>query len=136
MKTKLQKKLAIAAPRLCVSTTWEHDSDCKFRETFQNRPKERPENWQCWQSTVSARVIFFGELIEGCAYLGGTWEKYGDHPHRTNPTISGYEPQKTEEALEELRKLLVHAGAKTSTEGTALLIQIVYALREVCHKQP
>lgn len=133
MKTKLQKKLAIAAPNLCVSTIWEHDDDCSFRETFQDRPKERPEDWQCWQSTVVVQAIYRGELIEGCAYLGGTWEKYGDSPHRTNPTIGGFEPQKTEEALLELRQQLLYR--KAQDHGGELLNQIAHAVQR-CQKQP
>lgn len=66
---------------------------------------EDPDDWQAWQSEVSASAIIDGEMVTASAYLGGTWEKAGDHPETSNPDISGYEPGMTAEALDELLTL-------------------------------
>jgi hypothetical protein len=47
-------------------------------------------------------VIQGGEEDSAFASLGGPWEKAGDLPEESNPDISGYEPDMTREALEEL----------------------------------
>lgn len=106
MKTNLQKHLATLAPSVSIVTLWEHDPDSRFSElaapgcAFEN---EDPEDWEAWQSEVRASAIVSGETLTGSAYLGGTWERYGDDPAVTNPEISGYELQMTVEALEDLR---------------------------------
>lgn len=66
---------------------------------------EDPDDWQAWQSEVSASAIINGEEVSASAYLGGTWEKATDHPETSNPDISGYEPDMTAEALGELLTL-------------------------------
>jgi hypothetical protein len=106
MKTQLQKKLALVAPDINIETLWEHDSDCRF-EDEDGLEGENPNDWQCWQSEVKASIIVGGQLVTGSAYLGGTWEKYEDHPSKSNPDISGYENQMTEEALGELSKAVL-----------------------------
>lgn len=111
MKTALQKQLAKVAPSLCILTLWEHDQDASSEWRELSKPGncfegEDPEDWQAWQSEVRATCIYDGEEITGSAYLGGTWEKAGDDPAESNPEISGYEPQMTAEALEELAKNL------------------------------
>lgn len=105
MKTELQKQLAKIAPSICIQTLWEHDHDCRdIRKDCDGFDDEDPDDWQAWQSEVRATCIHEGEEITGSAYLGGTWEKAGDHPETSNPEISGYEHQMTVEALEELAK--------------------------------
>ena len=93
MKTELQKQLAIIAPSISIRTRWSLDW---------TEPTEDQENWTAWQSETTARIILQGEEIVGRATLGGTFEKNGDDPNITNPTISGYENQMTVEALSEL----------------------------------
>ena len=103
MKTELQKQLATIAPSISISTAWEHDPDLRdIREGCDGFDDENPEDWQAWQSRITAKTIIQGEEIEGNAYLGETWERAGDNPHESNPTISGYENQMTLEALHEL----------------------------------
>lgn len=107
MKTQLQKELAKIAPSISIETIWEHDIDhgpvskecCGFDES-------EDDDWQCWQSEIRATTIQNGDEVSGSAYLGGTYEKYGDNPATSNPEISGYEPQMTEEALEDLLPLI------------------------------
>lgn len=41
-------------------------------------------------------------MIAGEDYLGGTWERYGDDPRKSNPEISGYFPRMAREALSTL----------------------------------
>lgn len=106
MKTPLQSRLTTIAPSISIVTLWEHDPDAQFSEltapgcAFEN---EDPDDWTAWQSEIRATAIIGGEEITGSAYLGGTWEKYGDNPAVSNPEISGYENQMTQEALTELR---------------------------------
>jgi len=103
MKTKLQKQLATIAPSISISTAWEPDPDFEdIRKDCDGFDDENPEDWQAWQSKITAKTITQGEEVEGNASLGGTWERVGDNPHESNPTISGYEPQMTIEALHEL----------------------------------
>ena len=104
MKTKLQTQLASIAPMVDVHTLWSLDYDDKFDGPYNKDWTEglNPKDWKCWQSEVRASIIKNGELVSGSSYLGGTWEKSGSKPHISNPEISGYEPQMTEEALEEL----------------------------------
>jgi len=104
MKSELQKKLALVAPAVHIETIWEHDPDERWSDPLNKdwTEGEDPDDWQAWQSEVRATAIHQGELLTGSGYLGGTWEKFGDNPYKTNPEISGYESQKTEEALGEL----------------------------------
>ena len=103
MKTELQKELAKICPSISISTIWEHDPEhMDIRDDCDGFDDEDPDDWQAWQSNVRAVAIVDGEEIEGNAYLGGTWEKADDVPEESNPTISGYEPSMTKEALEEL----------------------------------
>jgi hypothetical protein len=102
-KTDLQKKLATIAPYVSIRTIWEHDEECRdIRKECDGMDDEDPNDWQAWQSEVRATVIQEGEEVSASAYLGGTWEKAGDTPEESNPDISGYEPDMTREALEEL----------------------------------
>ena len=103
MKTEIQKKLAAIAPNITVETLWSYDHDLyDIRDECDGFDDENPDDWQAWQSEIRATVIQDGEEEVGSAYLGGTWEKAGDEPSKTNPTISGYEPQMIGEALLEL----------------------------------
>jgi hypothetical protein len=104
MKTKLQMHLAAIAPSISIETIWSHDDSESFADPINKdwTKGEDEDDWQCWQSEIRASVIVNGEVVTGSAYMGGTWEKYGDDPHVSNPEISGYEDQMTVEALEEL----------------------------------
>ena len=103
MQTELQKTLAKIAPNISIKTIWGHDADHHdIRDDCDGFEVENPEDWQAWQSEIRAACICEGREIIGSAYLGGTWEKAGDNPAISNPEISGYELQMTEEALREL----------------------------------
>ena len=107
MKSELQRALSKIAPYIAIETIWEHDPDCRDpRKECDGFDDEDPEDWQAWQSEVRATAICDGEELTGSDYLGGTWEKAEAIPEESNPTISGYEPQMTAEALEELQKKL------------------------------
>ena len=102
-KTELQKALAKIAPHIAIRTIWEHDQDSgPISKECDGFTPDQDDEWQAWQSNVQAVAIVDGGQIEGNAYLGGTFEKFGDVPEESNPEISGYENQKTVEALEEL----------------------------------
>jgi hypothetical protein len=127
MKTELQKRLAIVAPSICIRTIWEHDADSRFDELtapgccFEN---ESPEDWEAWQSEIECTAILESEEITGSAYLGGTWEEAGDNPAESNPEISGYENQMTQEALKELISRCTNGTAQAAlilTEANAAL---------------
>ena len=99
--------LATLVPSVAFRTDWEPDNDCRFDEHGMTAPGgcfhgEDPDDWQCWQSDTSARAIVGGQVLTGHAYLGGTWERYGDDPAEVNPDVSGYLPQLLDEAAEAL----------------------------------
>lgn len=102
------RKLDLNPDSIVIETIWELD-DFPDMEIFRKGwalHGEDPDDWTCWQSEVRATTIRKGKYVIGSAYLGGTWEKAGDHPSKSNPEISGYYPQMLEEALEELSKEL------------------------------
>jgi hypothetical protein len=104
MKTKLQLQLAIIAPSICIETIWSHDDDSgPISKDCDGFDPSEDDEWQCWQSEIKATVIVDGNEVSGSAHLCGTWEKRGEHPSSSNTEISGYEPQMTEEALDDLR---------------------------------
>jgi len=106
MKTKLQTTLATIAPSISIETTWEHDDEMRdIREDCDGHDDENPDDWQAWQSAVTATIIQGGDAISASNYMGGTWEKAGDNPAGSNPTISGYERDMTHTALSALQKL-------------------------------
>ena len=106
MKTKLQHELATVAPSIFIRTIWEPDPYCTdIRKECDGMDDENPDDWQAWQSEIRATAIHNGDEIRGSDYLGGTWEKAGDVPEESNPDVSGYEPDMTIRALEELRHL-------------------------------
>ena len=103
MKTQLQQELARIAPYININTYWEHDNDCgPISKECCGFDASEDDDWQAWQSNVKAYAVIDGEDKEGNAYLGGIWERADSLPEESNPTISGYEPQMTVEALEEL----------------------------------
>ena len=103
MKTKLQKHLATIAPSLSIQTIWGPDQDSgPISGECDGFDPSEDYDWQAWQSEIRATAIIGGEEITGSAYLGGTFEKAGDSPEYSNPEISGYENQMTQEALNEL----------------------------------
>ena len=113
MKTDIQTfkpadllaKLAVVAPSIAIETIWGHDMDCRDITKDCDMPADTdPDDWQAWQSEVRATAIIGGSEISGSDYLGGTWEKYGDNPAKSNPEISGYLPQMILEAINELGK--------------------------------
>lgn len=126
MNSELQKRLAALAPSICIRTLWEPDPDSDFDELtapgccFEN---EAPEDWEAWQSEVRATAILEGEEVTGSAYLGGTWEKSGGVPAESNPEISGYENQMTQDALCSLAAGLPESAVAVHAEITAALAE-------------
>ena len=103
MKTELQKTLAAIAPSISIRTIWKHDPDSgPISKDCDGFDSSEDDEWEAWQSEIRATAIMNGEEITGSAYLGGTWEKFGDNPAVSNPEISGYENQMTQEALEDM----------------------------------
>jgi len=127
MKTTTQKALQAICPLVSIETIWEHDPELyDIRKDCDGFDDENPEDWQAWQSEVRATAIIDGEEITGSAYLGGTWEKAGDNPWHSNPDISGYEPQMTVEALDEL---LQNSGAGDYSDLRRQVMEGIKALQ-------
>lgn len=99
--------LAKLAPSIALSVLWERDTDAHWDI---DDPELDADDFTAWQSTVTASAIVAGKLVEGHAYLAGTWERYGDKPRESNPEISGYLWQNVGEALDELSKQTKDAG--------------------------
>ena len=100
----LLQHLRQAAPQIAITIHWSPDPDDCWGDAI-NRDWTAgldPDDWQAWQSEVRAVAIVGGTMIQGSAYLGGTWEKASDHPAQSNPDISGYLPQMLEEAVLEI----------------------------------
>lgn len=118
MQTELQKTIAKIAPNISIKTIWEDDPDAWSEWRELSKPGncfdgEDRDNWQPWQSEIRAACICEGREITGSAYLGGTWERAGDNPAISNPEISGYERQMTEEALRELGEQITNEMLST-----------------------
>ncbi len=112
MKTKtkpaLLATLAKVAPSISIQTDWSPDCDMfDIRKHCDGYENEDPNDWQAWQSEVSAKAILDGREVSGSDYLGGTWEKACDHPAKSNPDISGYFPDMVREALSDLSRQLI-----------------------------
>ena len=120
----LLAQLALVAPSICIETLWAHDDGAKWEKEWTAAGLDRAA-MQAWESEVKASAIYAGRLVSGSAYLGGTWEKFGVHPSKCNPEISGYLPQMIEEALQELLSALPESG---TLDQTALRAQIGEAL--------
>lgn len=87
------------APSIVITITHEPDDD-----GFYNWNEEEwgpAENYECYRTTVTATVILNGEFVTASAYLGCSYEKFGEPKC---PEIHGYLPQMIEEAITELRK--------------------------------
>ena len=111
MKTALQKNLAALLPWIAIETLWSHDPHAEHSWSELSKPGNcfdgaSRDDWDCWESVVRATAIVAGEIVTGSDYLCGIWEKFGDHPSQSNPEISGYGPDMTFAALEELAKQL------------------------------
>ena len=121
MKTELQMKLAKLAPAVSIRTIWTPDPDLyDIRQECCGMDDEDPENWQAWQSEIRATAVVDGEEDSVSDYLGCTWERAGDVPEESNPTISGYEPQMTREALSQLLPLCQSCEILTAQIEAAL----------------
>jgi len=104
MKTKLQTQLASIATSISIRTLWSHDKDSgPISKECCGFDASEDDEWKAWNSEIRATAIIDGNEVSGSAHLGGTWEKYGENPSVSNPEISGYEPQMTVEALNDLR---------------------------------
>ena len=99
MTQELAQKLRSVAPGIAIETRWEHD---EFATWDIDDPSLSEHDFTAWSAEVRATAIVDGRIVTGSAFLGGTWEKFGDSPITSNPTISGYLPGMVEEALAEL----------------------------------
>ncbi len=99
----LLSSLALVAPSIALAITWERDELSKW--DIEDSTLD-PDDFEAWQSEVTATAIVDGKLACGSDNLGGTWEKFGDHPSKSNPDISGYLPQMADEAYGELKHRL------------------------------
>ena len=130
MKSELRKRLASVLPCVNIEIVWspETEIDESIFEAGNALEKERFEDWFCWQTEARATAIVNGELVTGSECLGGTWERSGDNPEETNPTISGYETDLVIEALHELNaELFSEKYRGTVRTRTA----IAYALQKI-----
>lgn len=85
------------APNIAFSVRHEEDPNYRWDG---DGPDPAEEGYVAYGVDVTARAIIDGEIREGSASLGGTYNK----PDEIDPDISGYLPQMLEEALEELRR--------------------------------
>lgn len=108
VRTKLQTELSGICPQISIQTIWTHDPDSHWDDPLNKdwTAGLRRRDWQAWNSEIRVTAISLGELFTASAYLGGTWERRGKSPEKFNPTISGYEPQMTAEALDNLQNLV------------------------------
>lgn len=124
MKSELQTRLAAIAPSIVIETIWTHDDSCgTISQECDGFTPEDDDDWTAWESETRASAIVNGEPVSGSDYLGRTFERYGEDPQAVNPTISGYERGKTEEALRELR-LQIPAGHPILAEIDSALAAI------------
>lgn len=93
----IDSKIREIAPSFCVEINWDHDPYATWDRSSSDVGyagnalcDEDPDDWQVWTTEVSVFCIHRGEKIEESEYMGGTWEREGDNPEITNPTISGY----------------------------------------------
>ena len=116
MNKELKEKLAAIAPSVAFNVIWTHDEDARWSDLAEVMQDENPDDWQAWQSEVTAEAIVDGTELTASTYLGGTWEKYGDNPWESNPDISGYLPQMLEKSVDELLKQLIQTDSKVGKE--------------------
>jgi hypothetical protein len=103
MKTELQTSLASIVPTVQIQTIWQRGWNAQ--ETIHDvygMEDEDPDDWQAWESEVRASAVVNGELLTGSDYLCGIWERVGNDPRITDPTVSGYELDMTIAALSNL----------------------------------
>ena len=93
-RERLIEETRRARPDIAVSVTWEPDPGFVW-----DGDGPEPDCEIAHNVTVTARAIRNGELIEGNAYLGGSFSPPGG-PHC--PDVHGYFPQMLEEAIAEL----------------------------------
>ena len=101
--TNLQTQLSKICPSVLIETKWDIDETMgDIRNHCDGMDDVDPDDWTAWSSEIRASAIVKGVAKHGSYHLGGTWEKAGDVPWKSNPDISGYEHQMTMAALEEL----------------------------------
>jgi hypothetical protein len=100
-------KLKEIAPNVAFSISREYDPDFQWDG---DGPDPQDEGYEPQNVTVTANAIVNGELIEGNAYLGGSY----DLPDAPCPNVHGYLPQMIEEALTDLEAALDARGNSNS----------------------
>lgn len=135
MKHPVLVALAEIAPSIHFGVHVEPDSDSVWDVVGDLDP----DDFKAWQYDVSATVIAGGEFVEGHAYMGGSWEKFGDNPREVNPDIGGYLLQMLEEAATELRSVvgpglgdLGEVGRQLSAALAYLKAQMIAAYERQC----
>ena len=103
MKTELQTTLQTLAPSISIETIWIIDGDAdRMSDACDGDDPTKDDDWTAWRSEVRATAVLVGDTITGNDYLGGTYERVGDDPAISNPTISGYEAGMVITAVTEL----------------------------------
>ena len=102
-----------AAPSIAFSILRQHDPFVgPIHKEYDGFTAEEADDWQAWQSEVTASTLIGGDLKAGRYYLGryylgryylgGTFERADDIPEESNPFISGYLPYMIASALDDL----------------------------------
>ena len=91
-----QSHLKVLAPSVVFSVEWVID---KWPGRWQPEWGDQ-EDFECYNTDITAKTIVGGEEVEGVAYLSGTWER----PGSIDPEIGGYLPQELEQAAADLLK--------------------------------
>lgn len=100
MNAKIKKALKKVAPSISFSVFYTIDHNFRWDG---DGPDPVDEGFDAYDVDVYARTVVDGDILEGRASLGGTYEK----PGTKDPDIGGYLPQMLEEAVDEL---LRHGG--------------------------
>jgi len=98
MQKEICERLKRIAPNVVFQSS--RDPDQTFRWDGDS-PDPSEEGYLPYDVTVTARAIVRGELIEGNAYLGGSYYK----PDEPIGSIHGYLPQMLQEAAAELLRI-------------------------------
>lgn len=97
MKSPLLEKLKKIAPSIVFEVDHTRDPDFHWDG---DGPDPADEGFDAYDVDFSAKTIVKGELLEGVAHLGGTYEK----PDEIDPDVGGFLTQKLQEAAEDLLK--------------------------------
>jgi hypothetical protein len=117
MHKGLKSKLANVAPHIQFSTSRSEDHSFQWDG---DGPDPKLRGYHPYDVTVSARVIAGGEIVEGNAYLGGSYYR------RTQATgdVHGYLPQMLDEALDALHMKLENLPPAHRAPAAVLVAEV------------